>query len=532
MARLSTERSEESALQSSPPAAPRSDTLEGFFPQLVKPLQASLALLAIVLFACSSNGLAQSLPEKAQHAKELMAAGKPGEAIPIYRELIRAIPDNPGLILNLGLALDMSGNKLDAIRQYEAVLKLDPDSLPALLLMGTAYLDLGQPEKAITPLEKSAKIQPESFEAQVTVAEAEMVLGRYEQAAPRFQKLSQQDPSSAKAWYGLGGCYEGLAQKSFDELADAAPGSAYWLNLVAESRLDAKQTYSAFYFYRQALAKIPSMRGVHAAIAGIYKEEGHPDWASTEDEKEKQLPAPDCAAEKLECEYTAGDFLAIVQSEPKTAEGLYWKARAYNKLALKAYLRLSALPPSVETHELKAKIESKRRQFLEAAKEWREALKLSPGNLHIQKELAIALYQSGDLQGAETLLQELVKREPDATDLNYLLGDSILNSQKPQEAIPYLEKVVESDPHMLPAQKSLGLAYLQTGQPAKAIVHLKEALPIDQDGSVHYQLGRAYQAHGDRELSSAMLKQYQEIQRAQQAENKMVEKEVVITPPE
>ena len=98
MARLSTERSEESALQSSPPAAPRSDTLEGFFPQLVKPLQASLALLAIVLFACSSNGLAQSLPEKAQHAKELMAAGKPGEAIPIYRELIRAIPDNPGLI--------------------------------------------------------------------------------------------------------------------------------------------------------------------------------------------------------------------------------------------------------------------------------------------------------------------------------------------------------------------------------------------------------------------------------------------------
>jgi len=277
---------------------------------------------------------------------------------------------------------------------------------------------------------------------------------------------------------------------------------------------------------------MPSMRGVHAAIAGIYNEEGHPDWASTEEEKEKQLPAPDCAVEKLECEYRAGDFLGIVQSEVKSAEGLYWKTRAYNKLALSAYLRLSELPPSVETHELKAKIESKRRQYHEAARDWNEALKLSPDNPHIQKELAVALYQSGDLEGAETLLQELVKREPDATDLNYLLGDAILNSQKPLEAIPYLERVIEADPHMLTAQRSLGLAYLQTGQPSKAIVHLKEALPIDQDGSVHYQLGRAYQAHGDRELSSAMLKQYQEIQRAQQAENKMVEKEVVITPPE
>jgi len=498
----------------------------------MKRLQASLALLVVVLFAGSTNRLAQSLPEKAQHAKELMAAGKPDEAVPSYRELIRAVPNNPGLVFNLGLALDMSGNKREAIGQYQAALKLDPNSFPALLLMGTAYLDLGQPERAIAPLEKSARIQPESFEAQVTLAEAEMALGRLTQAAPRFQKLSQQDPASAKAWYGLGSCYDGLAQKSFDELADAAPGSAYWFNLVAESRLDAKQTYSAFYFYRQALAKMPSMRGVHAAIAGIYEEEGHPDWASTEEKKEKQLPAPDCAAEKLECEYQAGDFLGIVQSDAKSAEGLYWKTRAYNKLALNAYLRLGQLPPSVETHELKANIESKRRQYREAAKEWREALKLSPGNLHIQKELAVALDQSGDLEGAETLLQELVKREPDATDLNYLLGDAILNSQKPLEAIPYLQRVIEADPHMLTAQRSLGLAYLQTSQAAKAIVHLKEALPIDQDGSVHYQLGRAYQVHGDRELSSATLKQYQEMQRAQQAENKVVENEVAITPPE
>src|SRR3974377_2178191 len=94
----------------------------------MKSLRASLALLVAVVFACSADGQTQSLPEKAQHAKELMAAGKPEEAVPIYRELVRAVPDNPGLVLNLGLALDMSGNKTEAIRQYQGVLKLDPRS--------------------------------------------------------------------------------------------------------------------------------------------------------------------------------------------------------------------------------------------------------------------------------------------------------------------------------------------------------------------------------------------------------------------
>ena len=85
---------------------------------------------------------------------------------------------------------------------------------------------------------------------------------------------------------------------------------------------------------------------------------------------------------------------------------------------------------------------------------------------------------------------------------------------------------------MLPAHKSLGLAYLETRQAEKAIPHLRKALPIDQDGSVRYQLARAYQARGEANLAEAMFKEYQEKQSAQQAENKATEKEVAITPPD
>ena len=460
-----------------------------------------------------------------------MAAGHPGDAVPIYRELLRAMPDNPGLTLNLGLALDMSGDKRGAIREYQAVLKLDPQSFPARLLMGTAYLDLGQPSDAIAPLEESVKLQPENLDAQATLADAELALERFGAAAARFEKLSQKDPSRPKVWYGLGACYEGLAQKSFDELTNVAANSAYWLYLVAESRYANKQTYSAFYFYRQALAKMPSLRGVHAALADIYRQTDHADWASVEEQKEKDLPPPDCAAEMLECDFHAGNFLAIVEQAGKDSKTLYWKTRAYNQLALSAYDRLGRLLPSAETYELRARIESKRRQYAQAAKNWREALQLVPGNPAFKRGLAMALAQSGDLQGAEKLFRELLLQYPGSASLNYLLGDVMRNAQKPQEAITYLQKAVAADPKLLSAQSSLGLAYLQVGQVAKAIPHLQAALPGDQDGTLHYQLARAYQAHGDRDQAQEMLKAYQAMQAKEEESKKEVEKNVAITPP-
>src|SRR5215469_1032439 len=116
----------------------------------------------IIMSAPRGRAQAPDLAEKSHRAKELMESGKPAEAVPIYRELVRAVPGNPGLLMDLGLALDMSGDKPAAIRKYQEALKVDSSLFPALLLMGTAYLDIGQPAKAIDPLERSLKIQPES----------------------------------------------------------------------------------------------------------------------------------------------------------------------------------------------------------------------------------------------------------------------------------------------------------------------------------------------------------------------------------
>jgi predicted Zn-dependent protease len=492
----------------------------------------SLRVFAFLLLSGPLLAQGPDLAQKSHRAKELLEAGKAEEAVPIYRELAQALPNNPGLMMNLGLALDMAGRKREAAQQYASVLKVDPHHLPALLLLGTAYVELEEPAKAVQPLEEVLRAQPDNPDAREVLGEALFALGQPEQAAKQFRVLAASG-GSAKVWYGLGLCYERLAQSNFDELEKVALGSAYWLELVAESRLKLNQYNGAFFFYRQALEKMPSLRGVHGALAEIYRRTNHPDWAAVEEEKEHAMPPPDCSAQKLECEFQQGLYLDLVTSsgDMKTPQSYYWRTRAFNQLALESFSRLGQLPPSAEMHELMAKIESSRRQYVESARHWQEALKLSPGQLHLQEGLAIALYQSGDLQGARAIFEELLKRQPMSAELNYMMGDTLLNAQHPQDAVVYLKKAVTLLPGLIAAHGSLARAYLALGDAEKAIPHLKAALPIDTDGSLHYQLGRAYQTRGEMEPAREMLRKYREIHQAQEAENKAVEKEVEITPP-
>src|SRR5215467_14160930 len=92
---------------------------------------------------------AENLALKSQQAKQFMAEGKFGEAIPLYRELNQAVPNNPGLKLNLGMALHMAGKKREAIPELEAAVKLDPSLAPAWLFLGTARLQLGETTAAL-----------------------------------------------------------------------------------------------------------------------------------------------------------------------------------------------------------------------------------------------------------------------------------------------------------------------------------------------------------------------------------------------
>src|SRR5205809_7746625 len=81
-----------------------------------------LALLCLASIPAQSSGLPQtdSLALKSQRAKQLMVEVYFAQAIPLYRELNQAVPNNPILLLNLDMAIDMAGNERENMSVFEA----------------------------------------------------------------------------------------------------------------------------------------------------------------------------------------------------------------------------------------------------------------------------------------------------------------------------------------------------------------------------------------------------------------------------
>ena len=493
-----------------------------------------LAACVLAGAALWASPAAEDLAQKAKRGKDAMAAGRFDEAAALYAEITQALPDEPGMLLNLGMALSMAGRPVEAVPRLESALKLRPDLLPASLFLGAAYLDLGQPARAVAPLQKVVGAQPDNQEARRRLADALWSIERFEPAIREYRVLSEQAPDDPRAWYGLGRGYESVARTAFERLQRTAPDSDYILRLVGQAMAAEGRYANAFRLYREALEKRPGLAEAHEALSRIYEEKGHPEWAAAEREKAQGIAPADCRSSSLECDFRAGRHSSVLAAAQPlgTAEGLYWTSRAAHELARDAFGRLDRLPPSPEAALLRAETFRARRRLLgEAIEEMKKAVKAWPEDLRIRRELAIELFLANDAEAARPILEDLVRRDPDSLELALLLGQTWLRVLQPGKAVPLLERAVKRDPTLLSAQAALGRAYLEVGEAEKAIPPLLAALETDKDGSLHYQLSRAYRATGRAELASQALQKFQEIQRSAEAESRSLEEEFQITPP-
>jgi predicted Zn-dependent protease len=492
-------------------------------------------LLASLSLAGASASLAQppsELAAKAQRGQAAMAAGRFDEAARLYAELVQAVPGEPGLRLNLGMALSMAGRPRKAIPHLEAALESGrPELVPAALFLGEVFIELDQPARAVEPLESFLAAQPRNADARQMLAEALLALERHGEAIRHFLKLTEQAPKNPRAWYGLMRSYEGLSQRAFEELEVSNPKSVEILLLVAEGLVAQEQDKGAFRLYREALERRPGLAEVHEALAGIYERQGHPEWAAAERARARSLPPPDCDSVPLECDFRAGRYAKVVQAARslETAEGRYWLSRAAGELAREAFARLDALGPSPEATLVRVGILRSQRRYSQSRDALEEALQTWPGDPRLRRELATLHFMAREYDEALPMLEELLKEEPGSVELNLLVGEIWVEKRQPQKAVPYLEKAVSGDPSWLRPKAVLGRAYVDAGEAEKAIPQLEAALATDEDGSLRFQLARAYQAAGQPDRARQMRREFQEIQREARAEED--EDEVVITPP-
>lgn len=482
-------------------------------------LNRRLAVVLAVLGTLTSHLLAQTserdqdaLATKSRVAKEAMLNRRYAEAVSLYRELLKSLPDNAGLRLNLAIALEKSGQPSAAIPELERVTRANPSSSAGWLLLGLAYQQLNQPKNAIAPLREAVRLEPRNTDALLELADAELTSGNPREAAKDFGTLAAIKPDFPKAWEGLGRAELSLSESAFQQLQKQVPQAAYSLALAARSRASEERFSDALSMYAKVAELEPGLPGIHAARAEIYRQTGHTDLAAGEMERESHVPRPDCSRRAAACSYLAGAWQRAVaeSAQPRSPENLYWTSLASSRLAEESFHKLESFPQSPEIHAVLADSYQRLGRRLDAVAEWRKALELDPSNRLLQARLAESLIRARIYPEAEQILSPLVSSQPENGEWQYLLGNALLQQKHDEEALPHLIAAADRLPQLLPAQEALGRAYLDLGKPAEAATHLEKARPLD-DGSISFALNSAYRQLGREDEARAALVRYREL---------------------
>jgi len=494
------------------------------------PMKVLVFLLAFSI-PVQANPQSADLAARSRDATRAMENGRFDEAVQIYRDLVKALPSDAGLLMNLGMALAMGGHEAEALAPLDRALALKPDLVPARLFLGSSYLALGQPEKAIEPLKRVVAARPADAESRRMLAEAYASTGHPTNAVTELRRVTELAPGLPGGWYALGHAYNALTQEAMGKFEDQPEDSPWRQLLVADALLADGRLTDAFALYRTTLERLPSMISIHDSVARIYEKSNHADWAARE-RASGGLSAADCVKRKALCEFRAGRYRQALAAAlaGKDLESEYWRARAATELALGAFKRLDGLPDSRERREVRATQARGEHRYTDAIVELKAALALAPGDPTVLDDLGTAYYAAREYEQALTTLSPLLKANPDDPRLLVVYGDSLLHLQRVDEALPVLRRAIERDPSDPTPRLALGRAHLQKGNFAAAIPLIEAQLAGDSDGSLHVQLARAYTAVGQKEKAAALLTRSQELQRAAQERGAEAGKRT-ITPP-
>jgi tetratricopeptide (TPR) repeat protein len=492
-------------------------------------------VVLFLLTALLSSSLAQTGDPAARSraATQAMSDGRYEDAVRLYRELLQPLPDEPGLLMNLGMALAMAGREAEAIAPLERATTLKPTLIPAQLFLGTSHLALGASDKAIRPLQRVTAAQPGNVEYRQLLARAYAASGRPLEAALQLRQVTTLAPTLPAAWYSLFHAYNAVAQDALATFADEAGSGSWQQLLIADALFADGRLTDAFAAYREALAAMPAMVSIHDSIARIYEQTGHADWAGVERLKGR-LSAAQCARRKALCEFRAGRYsAALTAASGKDAESRYWRARAATELTKAVFARLDRLPDSRERREVRAALATAERRHADAVVELKAALKHAPQDPSLLGELGIELYLTRDYEQAVAVLAPLVSATPPLEDARILTahGDSLLQLDRLDEALPILRRAFTADTSDREASLALARALLRQREFRAALPLLEWQLAGDTDGSVHVQLSRALAGLGEQSRSDALLARSQELQRAAQERAALLGRRAILPPP-
>jgi len=517
------------------------------------------------------SDLLQMTPDDSEVAVQLgrtyLEMGQPDRAISALQKATTIAPKSPLAHLYLGRALTLTGQFTQATQHLLQALEIEPESDEIKLELLNLYVESGQFLSALPLAEELIAKHPDSeqlLQAQIKIyeelglkrekqqaqeallthlpeqqalaARAQLVEeylaeGRWEEVLPHLKLLHEAQPDNPAFIATLARCYLRTSQgdKAFEVLQEglkdnpAQPELATMLGDLYVGRHQLKQALKA---YQQALAAYRDYVPALQAAIQVSQELGHSEqtlpWLrrlvaiKPTDWQVRMMLADQLASARQPgpAMYQFGQ-IASHSDDEKLTEIAHLKlmqlAEQTGNQGYQEYLYRQNVPEA----ELDSAGLSREHNPQQMTKSRIEALVAeNPESLEARGLLAEYYLQVGNLEQAGAIADEILKKQPNHGQGNYLMGRVLQQQDNCKQALPYLRKAIAAQPTAAPAYEALiecaesidrgSLARdfltsvladkLGTAQPDPRIIHL----------IVHY-LSRVYPQIGDPKQAAAEL---------------------------
>jgi tetratricopeptide (TPR) repeat protein len=418
-------------------------SLAGTLPETMKPTR--LKLLRRVQRAYPAD-----LWANVHLAGELYDNGQPAEAVRYYTAALALRPNNPGLYLNRGRALNAIG-ELDAmIADYRQAVALAPRYPEAHANLGFALFARGRVDEAIGEYREALRLKPNLAGTHTALGNALFAKGRLDDAIAAHRKAIRLSPDYALAHSNLGSV------------------------LFNKGRLD-----DAIAEFREAIRLDPDAAVAHGGLGAVLGSKGRFDEAIAECRE----------AIRLKKDFAEGyRTLGAALSGKRKLNGAiaaYREAIRLNKNDAVAHNNLG--------NNLLAKGE-----LDEAIAAYREAIRIKEDFALAHHSLGNALRTKGQVDDAIAAFREAIRLEPGDATAHFHLASALSARGRGDEAITPYREAIRLKKDFAEAHTDLGVILWDKGQRPEAIACYREAIRLKKDYAEPYcNLGLALLAEGD-----------------------------------
>jgi Flp pilus assembly protein TadD len=223
-------------------------------------------------------------------------------------------PDSPSSLPALfqqALEASRAGRFGEALPLWNQVLERAPQDAAAWSNRGNVQLALGDPLAAIADQDHSLLLEPDNADPHLNRGTAEEALGRWDAAATDYAWILERNPLDASALYNLGNVQGSrgdwqAARDSFVAAADARPGFAMARSSAALAAFQLGDLAMAEREFRSLIRRYPLFADARAGLTALLWQRG----ASGEAESHW------AAASGLDPRYRQGDWLLEVRRWP------------------------------------------------------------------------------------------------------------------------------------------------------------------------------------------------------------------------